>query len=79
MNASVVPPWFRDPERLHERREPVLVLMRSHREGPGEIFGRRAESGLPGGGGGNGGHVAGVWALPVRLVETHHVFWGLRC
>ena len=46
---------------------------------PVKIFGRRAESGLPGGGGGDGGHVAGVWGLPVRLVETHHLFRGLRC
>ena len=36
------------------------------------------KAGLPGGGGGDGGHVAGVWGLPVRLVETHHVFRGLR-
>ena len=78
MNASVVPRWFRDPERLHERREPVLGLLRSHRGGPGEIFGRRAEGGRPGGAGGDGGHVAGEWGLPVRLAETHNVFRGLR-
>lgn len=77
MDARVIPRRLRDPERLHEGREPILVQLRGHGRRSDEcISAHFAEGGFPGGGGGGRVHVAGVRGLPVGLVESHHVIRG---
>ena len=79
MNLSVVPRWVRDSDRLHERRKPVFVFLRSNKGRPDEFFVTLAEGGFPDSVGDWKLHVAGIWGLPVRLVETHHVLRSGWC